>query len=280
MSRTKQKARRGGGNDPQDIIRREKSEVVTGDLTQKKVATTMGGKKRKLDQSDDLKTYPLPKRAALDTESEQSTSPGVAVDPSLLADHFAKNIQKWFSTSSPIELEDMYLPKKAFLDTTSYTKERLAANLPDFLEQFSAGGKEGLSICEEVGSPHTIVLAMSGMRIADLMRELRVFKSQGSKVGKFMPKHMKLEMNIKFLQSNKVGIAIGTPERLNQLLEAEALKTQGLQRIVVDGSYHDEKRSNIFTIGQIFRPMVAFLNDDNIRQRYGAEQNKVDIIVF
>ncbi|KIW79139.1 hypothetical protein Z517_08979 [Fonsecaea pedrosoi CBS 271.37] len=280
MSRTKQKARRGGGKDPQDIIRREKSELVAGDLAQKKVATTMGGKKRKLDQSDDLKTYPLPKRTALDTESKQSTPPGVAVDPSLLADHFAKNIQKWFSTSSPIELEDMYLPKKAFLDTTSYTKERLAANLPDFLEQFSAGGKEGLSICEEVCSPHTIVLAMSGMRIADLMRELRVFKSQGSKVGKFMPKHMKLEMNIKFLQSNKVGIAIGTPERLNQLLEAGALKTHGLQRIVVDGSHHDEKRSNIFTIGQIFRPMVAFLNDDNIRQRYGAEQNKVDIIVF
>ncbi|KIY00072.1 uncharacterized protein Z520_03757 [Fonsecaea multimorphosa CBS 102226] len=280
MSRTKQKARRERGKTALAPNTRVQKEVASNEPEKKQVVAGQRGRKRKLNESDDIDPNPSSKRTALDIKPGQPSSLDTVADPALLADHFAKCIQKWFAKYSPIELEDRYLPAKAFLDTTSYKRARVAANLPDFLERYSAGGKEGLCTCDKVASPHTIVITISGMRIADLMRELRVFKSKDSKVGKFMPKHMKLEMNVEFLQSNKVGIAIGTPERLNQLLEAGALKTGGLQRIVVDGSYQDEKRSTIFTNGQVFQPMVALLNDDSIRPRYGAAQNKIDILAF
>ncbi|KIW25170.1 uncharacterized protein PV07_10831 [Cladophialophora immunda] len=280
MSRTKKKARRGAAKNLLAPKERGKNEMTSIQLEKKQVATGDRGKKRKLNEFDDVDPRPSSKRTAFDMKPEQTPTLDDALDPALLADHFAKCIQKWFPTSSPIELEDRYLPTKAFVDTTSYGRDRVVANLPDFLERFATGGKEGLSTCNEVATPHTLVLAISGMRIADLIRQLRVFKTRDSKVGKFMPKHMKFEMNAQFLRSNKVGIAVGTPERLNQLMEAGELKTEGLQRIVVDGSYQDEKKSTIFTNGQIFQPMVALLNLDSIRQRYGAEQNKIDILVF
>ncbi|OAP58143.1 hypothetical protein AYL99_07233 [Fonsecaea erecta] len=270
MPRTIHWARRGRGT----------KQVNPSERGQKQVATGERGEKRKLSESDDSNPRHLARRYVPANKSEESLSPAAVADPALLSDHFAKYILKWFPESSTIELEDRYLPTKAFLDTTSYDRDRVAENLPDFLERFSAGSKEALSTCDEVATPHTLVLTISGMRTADLARQLQVFKSEDCKVGKFIAKHMKLEMNAEFLRQYKVTIAMGTPGRLNQLLEAGAMKTEGLQRIVVDGSYRDAKNSSIFTNGQIFRPMLALLNNDSIRQRYGAEHHKIDLLVF
>ncbi|KIW96527.1 uncharacterized protein Z519_03596 [Cladophialophora bantiana CBS 173.52] len=271
---------RRGQKELAKISERRKNQVAASVRANNPLTPNERGKKRKLDESDGIETCSPSKRTALDTEREECPTLEAVVDPALLADHFAKYIQKWFSKSSPIELENRYLPAKAFLDTTSYDKDRVAANLPDFLVRFSIDGKDQLSTCDQVATPHTLVLTVSGIRTADLMRQLRVFKTQDSKVAKFIAKHMKLEMNVEFLQKNKVGIAIGTPERMYQLMEAGAMKTEALQRIVVDGSYKDEKKNTIFTIGQIFQPMIALLNNDSIRQRYRSEQNKIDILVF
>ena len=153
-------------------------------------------RKRELDESGNVETTPA-KRPALDSKpakrstndselvktptpdtleaanpkKEHPPAPDAVFDPALLADHFAKSIRKSYPNSSSIELDERYLPAKAFLDTTDYEKDRVAANLPDFLERFSAG-KDGLSTCDGKASPHTLVVASSGMRTADLYREL------------------------------------------------------------------------------------------------------------
>jgi protein CMS1 len=58
------------------------------------------------------------------------------------------------------------------------------------------------------------------------------------------------------------------------------MKTSGIRRIVVDGSYKDEKKRSIFEMEELFRPLLALLNMEQIRKRYGAEEDKVEILVF
>ncbi|EXJ63669.1 hypothetical protein A1O7_00004 [Cladophialophora yegresii CBS 114405] len=217
---------------------------------------------------------------AAKTPRELPSAQDAVADPALLADRFAKYIQKYSPNSSPIELEEQYLPTKAFLDTTVYDRDRVAANLPQFIERFSPEGKVGLSNCDDKASPHTLVVTSSGIRTADLYRELRVFQNEESKVGKLIAKHMKLRDNIEYMLGNKIGIAISTPFRFKQLVDADALKTGKLRRIVVDGSFRDEKNNTIFTMPQTFNPLVVLLNEKTIRQRYGEGKGNIDILVF
>jgi protein CMS1 len=103
-----------------------------------------GGLKRKREEDDTegtaTKKTSLPARPK-QTEADEAIA---LMDPSLLADHFAKSIRKEFPDSSSLELEDRYLPTKAFRDTTGFDKTHVASNLPDFLEKFTGNGKESL----------------------------------------------------------------------------------------------------------------------------------------
>ncbi|KAK5444289.1 Protein cms1 [Exophiala xenobiotica] len=240
----------------------------------KMAARKHGGNKRKLDVSADAESDRPAKRTASkpaaqprQTELDETIA---MMDPALLADHFANSI----------ELEEQYLPTKSFRNTTAFDKPHAGTKLPEFLEQFAENGKAELSTCEEEAAPHTLIIAPSGIRTADLNRELRVFNTEESKVAKLIAKHMKLHENIDYMRKNKVGIAVGTPTRVKDLIDADAMKTSGIRRIVVDGSYRDEKKRSIFEMEELFRPLLALLNMEQIRKRYGAEEDKVEILVF
>ena len=244
-----------------------------------------GRLKRKIETDENLdgtaaKRQALDPSTATEMKREQSPAQDAIIDPALLADHFAKHIRATFPSSSPIELDEKYLPTKAFLDTTAYKKERVVANLPEFLEQFSVGGKDALSTCHQKGMPHTLVVTSSGMRTADLSRALRVYQNEACKVAKLVAKHTKLRENIQYMRTTKIGIAVSTPFRFIQLMDSAALNTERLQRIVVDGSHRDEKRNTVFMLDQVFKPLVDLLNEDSIRSRYGASHEKVDVLVF
>lgn len=201
------------------------------------------------------------------------------MDSTLLSDLFAKCMRRCLPNSSPLELEEQDVPTKAFMNTTTYEKPRTAANLPDFLEKFSGVGKEELSSCEGETMPHTLVVTSSGIRTADLTRELRAFNTKDCKVGKLIAKHMKLKKNIQFMKETKVNMAISTPMRMKDLIDADALKVEGVKRILIDGSYRDEKTRTIFEMDELFLPLVGLLNVEAVRQRYGA-QDSIDILVF
>ncbi|KAL2439229.1 Protein CMS1 [Exophiala dermatitidis] len=248
------------------------------------------GTKRKLENAPDAdanpepspkraQPQPQPKSAARQEQIEVDDTIAM-MDPALLADHFAKYVRKSFPDSSAIELDDQLLPSKAFLNTTDFDKPHEAANLPAFLEKFSKEGKSGLSSCDDKGSPHTLVVTSSGIRTADLYRELRVFNSDNTKVAKLIAKHMKLKDNVEYMQKTRVGIAIGTPGRLKDLIDAGALKTRGIRRIVVDGSYRDQKKRTIFEMDELFRPLLTLLNSDEIRPRYVAADDRIELLVF
>ena len=83
------------------------------------------------------------------------------------------------------------------------------------------------------------------------------------------------------LTQYRIGIGIGTPARLIDLLESQALKTTNLRRIVIDGSYLDQKKRSIFDMRELFVRLLELLSLPQLKERYetGDEQS-LDILVF
>lgn len=203
-------------------------------------------------------------------------------DPVLLSDTFAQAIARHKGRdSTAVELSDLAIPSRAFFDTSTFDKPHIATNLPSFLERYVEGGREELSSCRRKNCPHTLVVTCSGIRVADLYRELLHFNREGTKVSKFIAKHMKLKDNIHYLGQTKVGIAIATPQRLADLIEQDALKLEDVKRIVVDASYRDDKKRTILTMDDVFGPLLRLLNTPALKSRYGSDaDDAIALIVF
>lgn len=114
----------------------------------------------------------------------------------------------------------------AIVDTTSWDKPRDLENLPAFMERFKDSrrnnekkGKKLSDAFKMNGTPHTIVIAGSGIRAADMTRALRKFQTKESMVAKLFAKHIKLDEAIKTVKETRMGMGVGTPQRIFDLLE-------------------------------------------------------------
>ncbi|OJD28563.1 hypothetical protein ACJ73_00004 [Blastomyces percursus] len=205
------------------------------------------------------------------------------MDGPLLADFFAQQAKRHNSELTAVELDDVYVPEQAFLDTTSWKSPRKLENLPAFLKVYSRkkGSPDPLSTAPEAkGSPHTIVITLAGLRAADITRALRQFQNKDCAVAKLFAKHIKLAEAKEFVKQTKVGIGIGTPVRLNDLATSGELSLAHLKRIVIDGSYVDQKKRSIFDMKDLHLPLLQFLNRADLRDRYASSDNRVEILVF
>ena len=152
------------------------------------------------------------------------------MDSRLMADHIAQRTKRFQPDLSMVEAEDIHVPEKAILDTTSWAQERTTDNLSVFLEQYAAPrrkkkGKNKLSDApEQQGSPHTLVVAGAGLRAADLTRALRKFQTKESMVAKLFAKHIKLKEAIETVKKTRMGIGVGTPQRIIDLLDDGMLR--------------------------------------------------------
>lgn len=73
---------------------------------------------------------------------------------------------------------------------------------------------------EEKGRPHTLVIAGAGLRAADMTRALRDFQSKESMVAKLFAKHIKLKEAEEMARKTRMGIGVGTPQRIGDLLDS------------------------------------------------------------
>ena len=76
----------------------------------------------------------------------------------------------------------------------------------------------------------------------------------------------------------RISIGVGTPARIRDLVEAEALRINNLKRIVIDGSYIDQKKRSIFDMKEIFVPLLDFLSGKKLKKRY--EEGTLQVLVF
>ncbi|KAJ5930658.1 Protein CMS1 [Penicillium verhagenii] len=202
------------------------------------------------------------------------------MDGRLLADYFAQRAQKLDKELSAVELTDLYVADSTFLDTSAYTETRSLEKLPEFLKTFSPKGSDLSKSSEKKGTPHTLVITGAALRAADIVRALRPFQTKESIVGKLFAKHIKLDEAKQFLQRAQMGIGIGTPTRVSDLLESGDLKLNELQRIVIDGSHIDQKQRGIFDMKDTHFPLLKLLTRPELRERYTAKKNKTQILIF
>lgn len=112
------------------------------------------------------------------------------------------------------------------MDTTSWDKPRNLENLPAFLEQFKDARRsnaKGKTLSDapnkNPGTPHTLVVAGAGLRAADLTRALRKFQTKESMVAKLFAKHIKMKEAIETVKKTRMGMGVGTPQRILDLLD-------------------------------------------------------------
>ncbi|QIW98971.1 hypothetical protein AMS68_004489 [Peltaster fructicola] len=191
---------------------------------------TNQSKKRKRDGADGrppkAKKTKKPKDIeddALDVDS--NVNHAIAhMDPALMADHIAQRTRRFRPDLSPIEAHDIHISAKAILDTTSLNAERNTERLAEFLEscvsdKFKDKTQKLQNAPNAMGSPHTIVITAAGMRAADLTRALRKFQTKHSMVAKLFAKHIKLNEALESTKKTRMGIGVGTPQRLIDLLD-------------------------------------------------------------
>jgi len=105
---------------------------------------------------------------------------------------------------------------------TSWQKDRNLENLPEFMETFSRYKGRGASLKKaspNSGTPHTLIITAAALRAADLTRGLRKFRSTENAVAKLFAKHIKLKDSIEYCQKTRIGIGVGTPERVLALIK-------------------------------------------------------------
>jgi len=158
--------------------------------------------------------------AALDVENGLNPAIGY-MDSKLMADLIAQRTKRFRPDVSLVEAEDLHIPERAILDTTTFSDTRTTDKLPIFLEQFAGSKrKKKLSSAPNAkGSPHTLVIAGAGLRAADLTRVLRVYQTKDCMVAKLFAKHIKLKEAVETVSKGRIGIGVGTPQRIVDLLE-------------------------------------------------------------
>ena len=78
--------------------------------------------------------------------------------------------------------------------------------------------------------------------------------------------------------SRSINIGVGTPARIQDLIKSDALKTDNLKRIVIDGSYLDQKRRSIFDMKETFAPLLDLISRRKLKKRY--EDGTLQVMVF
>ncbi|KAK4248832.1 U3-containing 90S pre-ribosomal complex subunit-domain containing protein [Corynascus novoguineensis] len=250
------------------------------------MATMEHAKKRKLQDDDKPRKKQKKQKKVREDEGDLDVEAGLnrafeRMDGQLVADHIAQKTRRFGTDLSPVELSDLYISANWIRDSTSWEKPRSLDNLPGFLESFSGEGEKLDEAPRKLGSPHTIIVAGAGLRAADLVRAVRKFQKKGNTVAKLFAKHFKVEDQVAFLQKSRTGIAVGTPQRLIDLIENGALSIEDLKRIVVDASHIDRKKRGIVDMRETMLPLAKLLCRNDLKGRYEDDTGKhIDLIFY
>ena len=199
----------------------------------------------------------------------------------MLTDYVASRTRQLEPNLSVLEAEDLRIPRSAVRDTSTWTQQtRTLDALPEYLETFKQAGEDLRSTTEQMGTPHTLVVAVSGMRAAELTRALRQFQSKEVMVAKLFAKHMKLAETREFCQRRRISVGVGTPQRLRDLIDEGALRINGLRRVVVDASYIGQKRRGILELKDTHRPLLELLGMAKLRERFGKDSGQIQLLFY
>ncbi|KAF2208249.1 hypothetical protein CERZMDRAFT_114759 [Cercospora zeae-maydis SCOH1-5] len=225
--------------------------------------------------------------SALDVDKGINTAIA-QMDSQLMADYLAQRTKRFQPDLSLVEAEDWRLSESSIADSTSFEKDRVTDNLPEFLGHFAVNksGKKGSKgdgvswAPKEKGSPHTLVVTGAGLRAADLTRTLRKFQTKDAKVAKLFAKHIKMEEAVQQLKKDRINIGVGTPQRIMDLLDDGALSAAKLDRIVVDASHIDQKKRGVLDMKELQIPLMKLIMRKEFKEKYGSGDGKIELLFY
>jgi hypothetical protein len=93
-------------------------------------------------------------------------------------------------------------------------------------------------------SPRAIVLCLSARRAVAVLKDLAPLRLR---VAKLFPKQGTIEDQARQLETTDFGVAVGTPHRINELIERGSL-TLGATRLVGLDTYENDKGFSVYTL--------------------------------
>ncbi|KAG6335878.1 hypothetical protein ID866_3215 [Astraeus odoratus] len=206
-----------------------------------------------------------------------------AQPPHLLADYLSTMQAKAFPTRTGLELLDLSIPETSIVDTRQWTGSRSLDHLVEFIVQVLPALHRRLSQRSKVaGSPTLLFIAGAALRVADITRVLKDKRLRGEKgadVAKLFAKHIKLEEHVTYLTRTKIGSAVGTPGRVGKLLCQDALSVSQLTHIILDISYQDTKKRNLFDIpetrDEVFQSVLGAS-----KVARAIKEGKIEVVLF
>ncbi|KAG4305993.1 hypothetical protein PORY_000903 [Pneumocystis oryctolagi] len=213
------------------------------------------------------------RRRALDDSDSFDMVPRFSV--AMQADYVEKRIREVYTNYSSLELDDLRISEKYFFEV-SWTNDLTYESLPVFLEK---GMKyDPRHVPPSFGSPHTIIFAMAALRVANITRLLRCYKTKESDVAKLFAKHIKLKDHINYLSRTRLTIAVGTPGRISDLIENGALKVNFLNWIVLDTTYIDVKKRRFWDMPECWKIFIKLITNDPLKTR--LKEGNVKIVYY
>lgn len=148
----------------------------------------------------------------------------------------------------------------------------------------------------ESGTPYLLVLTGNAQRAADLTRALRSLlpgtdeppakrrkggaSSPTPTVAKLFARHFKLEEQVSWLNSQATPIAVGTPHRVQALLEQRALHIEHLQAVLVDASWMDAKQRAVFDTPETRYSLLTLLAESSVRALLQKPSDPCRVVLF
>ncbi|KAF8610705.1 hypothetical protein BDV93DRAFT_517792 [Ceratobasidium sp. AG-I] len=199
--------------------------------------------------------------------------------PADLAQVLGRALVKAFPKMSDLERDELKISDSALVDSTAFTSERTHATLPDFITTTCPTLASRIAQRpKHHAAPTAIVLAGAALRVADLTRAIRPLKGEsGGEIAKLFAKHFKLKDHVAYLAKTRVGVAVGTPARLSQLLaEPDALSVKALSHILLDMTYIDSKQRSLLDIPETRADTLqGVLGNTRIRERLANGKTKI-----
>lgn len=158
----------------------------------------------------------------------------------------------------PYDSLSTQLSSNSFISSLPKTEEFTQLHLRAFSSVFSSLRKAlRLENLKEAGSPKAIVVCSSATRASEVIKDIsKVLKV---KVAKLYAKHFKVQEQVEMLQE-KIVIGVGTPNRLNKLIEVGALSLAETDIFVID-SHKDSKNFTVLTLPEIKNDLYNLLRE-------------------
>lgn len=158
---------------------------------------------------------------------------------------------------------------------------------------------------QQHGAPLALIITGNAQRAADLARAVRTLvpadggdaeerapKRQKRATGdakpsaprptvaKLFARHFKLEAQDEWLRAQPTPIAVGTPHRVKQLVEREALLLDNVRGIVIDHSWTDAKKRTIFDTHETRNAVVDLLSERHILEALRWKEQQCRIALY